>query len=89
MPMIAAISARQPSSGECGGMRIDSRLSEFMSELLTMIDRALQLAQSGQCISVNEVRQQLRREGYVGIGAEMGGAAINRQLIELLHAARR
>ncbi|WP_157082324.1 hypothetical protein [Sphingomonas pruni] len=53
-----------------------------------MIERAIQLAQSGQCISVNDVRQRLRREGYVGIGVELGGAAINRQLIELLHAAR-
>ena len=59
-----------------------------MSEPLTMIERAIQLAQSGQCISVNDVRQQLRREGYVGIGVEMGGTAINRQLIELLHSAR-
>jgi hypothetical protein len=59
-----------------------------MSEPATMIERAIQLAQSGQCISVNDVRQQLRREGYVGIGVELAGAAINRQLIDLLHAAR-
>jgi hypothetical protein len=60
-----------------------------MSEPLTMIERAIQLAQSGDCHSVNDVRQRLRREGYVGIGVEMAGVAINRQLIELLHAARR
>jgi len=53
-----------------------------------MIERAIQLAQSGQCISVNDVRQRLRREGYVGIAVEMGGAAINRQLVDLLHSAR-
>jgi hypothetical protein len=60
-----------------------------MSEPPTMIERAIQLAQSGQCISVNDVRQRLRREGYVGIGVELAGAAINRQLVELLHAAGR
>jgi len=59
-----------------------------MSEPATMIERAIQLAQSGQCISVNDVRQRLRREGYVGIAVEMGGAAINRQLVDLLHSAR-
>ena len=88
MPIAAAISSGRGSSAEYGGFRTDSRLSGFMSEPLTMIERAIQLAQSGQCISVNDVRQQLRREGYVGIGVEMGGTAINRQLIELLHSAR-
>ncbi len=60
-----------------------------MSEPLAMIERAIQLAQSGDCRSVNDVRQRLRREGYVAIGVEMAGVAINRQLVELLHAARR
>lgn len=58
-----------------------------MSEPPTMIERAIQLAQSGKCISVNDVRQRLRREGYVGIGIELAGIAINRQLVELIHAA--
>ncbi|HEX7848418.1 MAG TPA: hypothetical protein VF485_01675 [Sphingomonas sp.] len=60
-----------------------------MSEPLTMIERAIQLAQSGDCHSVNDVRQRLRREGYVGIGVELAGVAINRELIRHLHAARR
>jgi hypothetical protein len=58
-----------------------------MSEPPTMIERAIQLAQSGKCISVNDVRQRLRREGYVGVGTELAGIAINRQLVELIHAA--
>jgi hypothetical protein len=60
-----------------------------MSEPPTMIARAIQLAQSGDCRSVNDVRQRLRREGYVGIGVELAGIAINRELVEHLHAARR
>lgn len=67
---------------------IDSRLSEFMSEPLTTIERAIQLAQSGDCSSVNDVRQRLRREGYIGIGVELAGVAINRELVDYLHAAR-
>jgi hypothetical protein len=54
-----------------------------------MIERAMQLAQSGDCRSVNDVRQRLRREGYTGIGVDLAGVAINRQLIELIHVARR
>lgn len=68
---------------------MNSRLSESMSEPLTTIERAIQLAQSGDCRSVNDVRQRLRREGYVGIGAELASVAINRELIDYLHAARR
>ena len=60
-----------------------------MSEPATMIERAVQLAQSGDCRSVNDIRQRLRREGYIGIGVELAGVAINRELIDLLHAARR
>ena len=70
-------------------MRINSRLSASMSEPLTTIERAVQLAQSGDCRSVNDVRQRLRREGYIGVGTELAGAAINRELIAYLHAARR
>jgi hypothetical protein len=60
-----------------------------MSELLPMVDRAVQLAQSGECHSVNEVRQRLRREGYQGIGIELAGAEINRQLVDLIRAVAR
>ena len=60
-----------------------------MSEPPSAIARAIQFAQSGECRSVNDVRQRLRREGYAGIGAELAGVAINRELIDYLHAARR
>ena len=70
-------------------MRIDSRLSESMSEPLTTIERAIQLAQSGDCRSVNDIRQRLRREGYIGIGTDLADVAINRELVEFLHTARR
>jgi hypothetical protein len=60
-----------------------------MSELTPMIERAIELAQSGECHSVNEVRQRLRRDGYQGVGIELAGAEINRQLVDLLRATAR
>jgi len=60
-----------------------------MSQPLTTIERAVQLAQSGECRSVNDIRQRLRREGYIDIGTELAGVAINRELIDHLHTARR
>jgi hypothetical protein len=60
-----------------------------MSELPTTVERALELARSGACISVNDVRQRLRREGFQGIGLDLAGVEINREIVALIHAARR
>jgi len=60
-----------------------------MPELPALVDRAIELATSGTCASVNHVRQRLRREGYQGVGVELAGAEINRELIALIHASRR
>ncbi|MDQ2893414.1 MAG: hypothetical protein M3R64_10065 [Pseudomonadota bacterium] len=59
-----------------------------MSEALSTLERALQLARSGKCRSVNDVRQTLRREGYDAVHQHLNGAAINRQLTDLLAEAR-
>ncbi|TPG11960.1 hypothetical protein [Sphingomonas oligophenolica] len=59
-----------------------------MDQALSTLERALQLARGGQCKSVNDVRQALRREGYDAVHQHLHGAAINRQLIDLLAEAR-
>ncbi|WP_445193387.1 hypothetical protein ACT009_05755 [Sphingomonas sp. Tas61C01] len=51
------------------------------------MDRAIELAQSGQVFSVNEIRQRLRREGHDAVHQNLHGPAINRQLIDLIRAA--
>ena len=48
--------------------------------------RALELAASGEFISVNHIRQALRREGYTSLGQELSGNQANRAIIERLHA---
>ena len=60
-----------------------------MPETPALVDRAIELATSGTCISVNDIRQRLRREGYEGVGTELAGMEINRNLIALIHASRR
>ncbi len=59
-----------------------------MDQPLSTLERALQLASGGQCKSVNDVRQTLRREGYDAVHQHLHGAAINRQIIDLLTEAR-
>lgn len=51
------------------------------------LTRALELAASGDFISVNHIRQALRREGHVALAQELAGAAANRAIVERLHAA--
>ena len=60
-----------------------------MDDLPTTIERAVELARSGECPSVNHIRQRLRREGYEGIGIDLASVQINRELIALIHAAKR
>ncbi len=50
------------------------------------LTRALELAASGEFISVNHIRQALRREGYVSLAQELSGHQANRAIIEQLHA---
>lgn len=59
-----------------------------MSEPATLVERAIEIASSGDATSVNHIRQLLRREGYEGIGASMSDPRINRQLIDLIRAAQ-
>jgi hypothetical protein len=58
-----------------------------MDQTISTVDRAIELAQSGQMHSVNEIRQRLRREGHESVHQHLHGPAINRQLIDLIRAA--
>jgi hypothetical protein len=58
-----------------------------MDQTISTVDRAIELAQSGQMHSVNEIRQRLRREGHESVHQSLHGPAINRQLIDLIRAA--
>lgn len=59
-----------------------------MTEQTTTVERAFELARSGACSSVNDLRQRLRREGYDSVHLHLHGASINKQLVDLMHAAK-
>ena len=51
-----------------------------------IIERAFELARSGSCQSVNDIRAQLRAEGYSSIAEHFAGTSIQRQLRALIGA---
>jgi hypothetical protein len=57
-----------------------------MDHTVTALERAFQLAKSGACASVSEIKKQLRTEGYST--AQVTGRVLSRQLDALIKAAR-
>ena len=55
------------------------------SEIST-IERAFQLARAGACHSVNEIREQLLREGYPSVLSHISGMSIKKQLGTIMAA---
>lgn len=54
-----------------------------MNEIGT-VERAFQLARSGECRSVNDIRRQLRLEQRSNIDAHLAGSAIRKQLMQTI-----
>jgi hypothetical protein len=50
------------------------------------VERAFQLARTGACHSVVEIRRRLHVEGYEGVQGHLNGSSIQRQLREALAA---
>lgn len=57
-----------------------------MDHTLTPLERAFQLAESGSCASVSEIKKRLNAEGYSA--AQVTGRVLARQLDTLIKAAR-
>jgi hypothetical protein len=58
----------------------------MMDHRLTELERAFQLAKSGSCSSMSDIRDRLRSEGYST--ARVTGASLARQLRALMQTAR-
>jgi hypothetical protein len=48
------------------------------------VARAFELAREGTCRSVDDVRKQLKLEGYGNAEAHLAGSSIKKQLIALM-----
>ena len=54
----------------------------------TTLERAFDLARSGECASVNDIRMRLKAERFDQVDAHLAGPAIARQLRLLCETAR-
>ncbi|RYD90176.1 MAG: hypothetical protein EOP61_30130 [Sphingomonadales bacterium] len=54
----------------------------------TVLERAFELARSGQFSRWNEVAKRLSREGYMGVTSHFSGVHLRRQINELCLAAQ-
>ncbi len=57
-----------------------------MDPNVTTLERAFQLARSGQCSTVDDIKQRLKAEGYPL--AQLTGYALNKQLLALMREAQ-
>ena len=58
-----------------------------MNQPLHTIERAYQIAKSGECIGVEDIRRRLKDEHYEGVDAHLAGAQIKRDLMGLMKSA--
>lgn len=59
-----------------------------MTLRLTTVERAYQLAKSGECATVSEIKARLRSEGYGDVAGQLYGPTIQRSLRQLCTAAK-
>jgi hypothetical protein len=55
----------------------------------TVLERAFELARSGECASPSEIRDLLRREGYMDVTSQIAGPTLLKQLRTLCRDAVR
>ena len=55
---------------------------------LHTLERAFELARTGECTSVDDIRKRLKAEQYSQVDAHLAGASVRRQLLDLCREAR-
>ena len=55
---------------------------------LNILERAFELARTGECGSIDDIRRRLKTERYSQVDAHLSGATLRRQLLDLCREAR-
>ncbi len=54
----------------------------------SIIERAFELARTGECGSIDDIRRRLKAEQYSQVDAHLAGTSVRRQLLDLCREAR-
>ena len=60
-----------------------------MNDRLTTVERAYEIARTGECLSLDELVRQLKSEQYEAVDAHTSGPTIRRDLRQISQQARR
>jgi hypothetical protein len=69
--------------------RVTSRLDSAVNEMPATIQRAYEIARSGDCTSLDELVQQLKTEQFEGVDMHIASASVRRDLRQISQSARR
>ena len=56
---------------------------------INLIERAYQLARTGEFAKVEHIERKLTREGYTAVAEHLSGKLMRRELNEMMRSARR
>ena len=65
------------------------RPAAAVKDVPTTLQRAYEIARSGECTSLDELVQQLKTERYEGVDVDIACASVRRDLRQISQSARR
>jgi hypothetical protein len=72
-----------------GLAHVPGRLDGAVNDVPTTLQRAYEIARSGECTSLDELVQQLKTEQFEGVDAHIASASVRRDLRQISQSARR
>jgi hypothetical protein len=64
-------------------------IEDRINGIPTTLQRAYEIARSGECTSLDELVQQLKTEQFQGVDVHMASVSVRRELRQLSQSARR
>jgi hypothetical protein len=79
---------RRPNSVDAQAHALEA-IQDRINVMPTTLQRAYEIARSGECTSLDELVQQLKTEQFEGVDVHIASASVRRELRQLSQSARR
>jgi hypothetical protein len=87
LTLVKVVNAPATAAFGDGNRDARKRAEKVLSPRKTIIERALELARSGSCRTIREIRRQLVREDYDDVDAHLHGAVIRQDIMRAVGEA--